>query len=85
MEFCSVGEQQSFLCDQSGTDIIQGAYGNAEEAAVVCESKPEENKNILEDASLMDKTDDPVVLHSSLLRSLVEDDKHLGNNEGFFF
>lgn len=39
----------------------------------------------LDNASLMDETDDPaVLLHASTcLRAQVEDNKHLGNTKGF--
>lgn len=60
----------------------QGAYGNGEEAKVTCERQPDGIKSILEDTSLMDKTDDPIVLpHASVLRPLMEDDKNLSNTE----
>lgn len=71
------GDSRVFLGGYSGTDILHGAYRNEEEAVVVCESRPDEKENILEDASPMDKNDDSVVLH--------EDDKNLGNTNGFSF
>lgn len=45
----------------------------------------DEDENIVEDGTLMDKTDDLVVfLHAPVLTPLMEDDKkYVGNADGF--